>query len=103
MLSRMRLVGGFKIKRKNWLKHRMNIIKCLKMHKKIEIQLTSKVGIALKKLIKHRQSIREQLKSVNKSLDDALEKVSFYHIQEPTIHNIKEFMDIDDDNKDEQK
>eukprot|EP01084_Bolivina_argentea_P220106 373079_1 len=75
-------------------------------YKKIEIQITSKVGIGIKKLLKHRQNIRETLKRVNKKLDEALEKTSFYHIQEPTIHNINvnanRRSDDDDDNKENQ-
>jgi len=56
---------------------------------KIEIELTSKIGIAIEKLIKHRAAVRGQIKAVNKTLDHGLHKMSFYHIQEPTIHDIR--------------
>lgn len=56
--------------------------------RKVEIQLTSKIGIAIQKLIKHRGAVRSQLKTVNKTLDESLHKMSFYHVQEPTLHNI---------------
>merc|ERR1711972_293996 len=56
--------------------------------RKVGIQLTSKIGIAIQKLIKHRGAVRSQLKTVNKTLDESLHKMSFYHVQEPTLHNI---------------
>jgi len=56
--------------------------------RKIEIELTSKIGISIQKLLKHRGAVRSQLKAVHKKLDDALQKMAFYHIQEPTVHRI---------------
>jgi len=86
-----------KNKKKELLEAENEYNKLFEKCKKIEIQLTSKVGIAMEKAIKHRQRIREQLKKVNKTLDDALEKTTFYHIQEPTIQNISEYVDQDND------
>eukprot|EP00483_Globobulimina_turgida_P003332 UN03338 len=77
-----------KNKTKEFVEIKNEYTKTYEICKKIEIQLTSKIAIGVQKLLKHRQNIREQLKMLHKKVDNALEKVTFYHIQEPTIHNI---------------
>merc|ERR1712228_402257 len=67
--------------------------------KKMEIRLTAKCGIAMQRLIKHRQSVREQLQSIHAKMNEALSKVASYHIQEPTIQNVSQYAkDQDNDN-----
>mmetsp|Transcript_63462 Transcript_63462/g.100962 ORF Transcript_63462/g.100962 Transcript_63462/m.100962 type:complete len:275 (-) Transcript_63462:74-898(-) len=66
--------------------------------KKTEIQITSKISIGMQKVIKHRQNVREQLKATHKRMDESLDKVSFYHIQEPTVMGINyDASNLDDD------
>merc|ERR1712154_345772 len=83
--------GGLKAKKKELIEARNEYAKLFETCKKMEIVLTSKIGIAMQKLIKHRQNIREQLQSIHGKINDALSKVASYHIQEPTIHNIADY------------
>ena len=92
--------GGLKNKKKELVEAKNEYNKLFETCKKIEIQLTSKIGIAMQKLIKHRQNIREQLQSIHGRMNDALSKVASYHIQEPTIHNISEYMNESGDDND---
>merc|ERR1712032_1164362 len=84
--------GGFKKKKKELIEAQNEYNKLFECCKKIEIQLTSKIGIAMQKLIKHRQNIRENLQMIHGKMNGALSKVASYHIQEPTIHNVSQFM-----------
>merc|ERR1712154_698083 len=83
--------GGLKQKKKELIEAKNEYNKLFETCKKMEIVLTSKIGIAMQKLIKHRQNIREQLQSIHGKINDALSKVASYHIQEPTIHNIADY------------
>merc|ERR1712130_130455 len=89
--------GGLKNKKKELIEARNEYNKLFETCKKIEIQLTSKIGIAMQKLIKHRQNNRENLQMIHGKMNDALSKVASYHIQEPTIHNVSDFMNDNDD------
>merc|ERR1711997_1370093 len=92
--------GGLKNKKKELIEAKNEYNKMFETCKKIEIQLTSKIGIAMQKLIKHRQNIREQLQSIHGKMNEALSKVASYHIQEPTIHNVSEYMNEDEEDND---
>eukprot|EP00485_Elphidium_margaritaceum_P002555 CAMPEP_0202693184 /NCGR_PEP_ID=MMETSP1385-20130828/7368_1 /ASSEMBLY_ACC=CAM_ASM_000861 /TAXON_ID=933848 /ORGANISM="Elphidium margaritaceum" /LENGTH=636 /DNA_ID=CAMNT_0049348831 /DNA_START=116 /DNA_END=2026 /DNA_ORIENTATION=- len=95
-----------KSKKKELIEASNQYSKLFEQCRKMEIQVTSKVGIALQKVVKHRQHLRKTLKDVNQRVDEALDKVAFYHIQEPTLvlnashlqnNENMTVMDIDDD------
>jgi len=55
---------------------------------KEKIQVMAKVDAIMKKLIGERRAVRGLVQDMNKRLDESMRKVSFYHIQEPTVRNI---------------
>merc|ERR1712013_266226 len=57
-------------------------------YEKIEIQVTTKVGLLINKLVHERRMVKSKLKEGHRTLNEAMHKASFYHIQEPTMANI---------------